>query len=506
MIKIPDIGQIRAADQYTITHEPVSSADLMERAAGLCFEWIREKIPDTKQSFVVFAGSGNNGGDGLVIARMLHDSGYSVDVNLIHLSDKLSPDCKQNLERLKKILKINIVAKAGEIPVFSSDSIIIDALLGSGISRAPEGIALNVIEKINASENMVFSIDLPSGMLADESSQNHSEKIVKAGITLTIGAPKLALFMPENGIYCGEWTLIPIGLHEDFMHQLPTKYFYLQPSDFYNAFPLRKTFSHKGTFGHALLIAGSKGKTGAAVLAAKACLRSGCGLTTVHCPADSLNIIQTSAPEAMSTIDANPDFISGIPDLSPFTAIAFGPGCGQNKATATALKLLIQESKVPLLIDADGLNMLADNKTWLAFLPENTILTPHPGEFNRLFGESKNDFERLQKAIESAAKYKCIIVLKGAYTAVISPNGQVFFNCSGNPGMAKGGSGDLLTGLIAGFLARGIPALNAALTGVYLHGLAGDLAAEALTQEAMNAGDLIAYLPKAWARILQNQE
>ena len=502
MIKIPDIGQIRAADQYTIANEPVSSANLMERAARLCFEWIRKNIPDTKQKFVVFAGSGNNGGDGLVIARMLHDSGYSVSISLIHLSDKLSPDCKLNFDKLQKNLKVNIVDKTVDIPTFSSDSIIIDALLGSGISRAPEGIVLNVIETINTSENTVIAIDLPSGLFADESSQNHSDKIVKADITLTIGAPKLALFMPENGIYCGKWTLIPIGLHEDFMQKLPVKYFYLQASDFYNSFPVRKTFSHKGTFGHALIMAGSKGKTGAAVLAAKACLRSGCGLTTVHCPADSLKIIQTAATEAMSTIDENLDYISMIPDLSPFSAIAFGPGCGQNKATATSLKLLIQESKAPLLIDADGLNILSTNKTWLAFLPENTILTPHPGEFKRLFGESKNDFNRLEKAIELAVKYKFIIVLKGAYTAIVSPIGQVFFNCSGNPGMAKGGSGDVLTGLIAGLLARGIPALNAALIGVYLHGLAGDIAAEILTQEAMNAGDLISSLPKAWAKIL----
>ncbi len=505
MIKVLDIKTIREADQYTIEHEPVSSLDLMERAGGLCFEWIKEKFPDTKQHFIVLAGSGNNGGDGLVIARMLHDSGYSVAVNLVHLSDKLSPDCKLNLDRLKKKLKVNIIEKDEDIPAFSTGSIIIDALLGSGISRAPEGIVLSVIEKINTSNNTVISIDLPSGLLADESSCKHSEKIVKATVTLTIGAPKLALFMPENGIYSGEWHLVPIGLHEKFMQEAPAKYFYLQPSDFCNTFPSRKTFSHKGTYGHALIMAGSKGKTGAAVLAARASLRSGCGLTSIHCPSDSLNIIQTAAPEAMSTIDKNADCISEIPDLSPFTAIAFGPGCGQNKATAAALKLLIQESKVPLLIDADGLNILAANKTWLAFLPENTILTPHPGEFNRLFGESKNDFERLQKAIESAAKYKCIIVLKGAYTAIISPSGQVFLNCSGNPGMGKGGSGDVLTGLISGLVARGISALNAALTGVYLHGLAGDIAAETLTQEAMNAGDLIGFLPKAWNQILQEQ-
>jgi NAD(P)H-hydrate epimerase len=248
-------------------------------------------------------------------------------------------------------------------------------------------------------------------------------------------------------------------------------------------------------------MAGSKGKTGAAVLAAKACLRSGCGLTTVHCPSDSLNIVQISAPEAMVSVDENANNISVLPVLMPYSAVAFGPGCGLHKSTAASLKLLIQETKVPLVIDADGLNILADNKTWLSFLPANTVLTPHPGEFKRLFGESKNDFDRLGKGVEAAMKFRCIIVLKGAYTAIISPNGQVFFNSSGNPGMAKGGSGDALTGLIAGLLARGIPALKATLAGVFLHGLAGDFAAKYKTQEAMRAGDIIELLPQAWDTI-----
>lgn len=501
MLKILDIKQIREADQYTIEKEPVTSDALMERAAGFCFEWIRIALPDTKQAFTVFAGPGNNGGDGLVIARMLHDSGYSVDAFLVPFSDKLSPNCKRNLDRLKKKQKVIIIEKADEIPSLSAGSIIIDALLGSGISRAPEGLALSVIEKINAAKNTVIAIDLPSGLLTDDSSSSHSKKIVKADITLTIGAPKLALFMPENGIYCGKWHLIPIGLHEDFLNNSKTKHFYMYPEDFEGIIPARKTFSHKGTYGHALIMAGSKGKTGAAVMAARACLRSGCGLTTVHCPSDSLNILQITAPEAMASVDKNLHCISEIPNLTPYSSVAFGSGCGKDKATASALKLIIQESKVPLVIDADGLNILAANKTWLAFLPESTILTPHPGEFNRLFGDSKNDFERLQKAIDMAVKFKSVIVLKGAFTAIISPKGQAFFNCSGNPGMAKGGSGDVLTGLIGGLLARGIPAMQAALTAVYLHGLAGDFAADFLTQEAMQAGDLIEYLPKAWAQL-----
>jgi len=502
LIKILSIHQIREADQYTIDHEPISSEALMERAAGLCFEWIKEQLPDTKQSFTVFAGSGNNGGDGLVIARMLHDSGYQVNVYLVCPNDTLSTDCRTNLERLEKILSVHFIKKQEDFFQIPANDIIIDALLGSGISRTPEGLVKQLIQEINTLGHQIISIDLPSGLLADSSSVQHKNQIVRADITLTIGAPKLALFMPENEDYCGKWVLILIGLDAHFLHHVSPKYFQLEQNDIASTFHPRKTFSHKGTYGHALIMAGSKGKTGAAVLAARSCLRSGCGLTTVHGPAGSLNILQTAAPEAMCTIDKEPDCISEIPDLTPYSAIAFGPGCGLHKTTATTLKRLIQETKVPLVIDADGLNMLADNKTWLAFLPANTVLTPHPGEFKRLFGTSENDFDRLQKGIDAAIKFRCIIILKGAYTAIISPNGPVYFNSTGNPGMAKGGSGDVLTGFIVGLLARGIPALEAAKAGVYLHGLAGDFAAKKKTEEAMHAGDIVEYLPPAWASML----
>ncbi|MPM03181.1 Bifunctional NAD(P)H-hydrate repair enzyme Nnr [bioreactor metagenome] len=506
MIKILDIQQIREADQYTINNEPVSSDALMERAAGLCFEWIKENFLDIKQPIVVFAGTGNNGGDGLVIARMLHESGYFVQAYLVKFTDKLSPDCELNLKRLNKKLPVPVIESEITFPAIPENSIVIDALLGSGITRAPEGLVLNAVEKINASENSVIAIDLPSGLLADSSSQAHAGKIINADVTLTIGAPKLALFMPENGVYCGEWHLIPIGLHDDYINNAPTKFNYLQSSDIEGLFPARKTFSHKGSYGHALIMAGSKGKSGAAVLAARACLHSGCGLTTIHCPSDSVSILQTAAPEAMVSVDADPGCISTLPDIVPYSAVAFGPGCGQEKQTAGTLKLLIQESKQPLLIDADGLNILAANKTWLAFLPKNTILTPHPGEFKRLAGDYKNDFERLQNAMDFSAKFHCIMVLKGAYTSIVSPDGRVFFNSTGNPGMAKGGSGDILTGFISGLLARGIPPLHAALAGVFLHGLAGDYAAEYLTQEYLSAGDIVKYFRKAWKSLVVNRE
>jgi len=434
---------------------------------------------------------------------MLHDSGYPVEIFLIKFSDKLSKDCKLNLDRLKRKVAVQEICAEDEMPLINNQSVIIDALLGTGTARAPEGLVLKVIEQINGSENQIIAIDLPSGLFADSSSQSHAGKIVQANITLTIGMPKLALFMPENGSCGGEWHLIPIGLSEEFISSAETNLFFSTFSALQGIVKPRSVFSHKGSFGHSLIIAGSKGKTGAAVLATRANLRSGCGLTTIHCPADSLNIIQTSAPEAMASVDSEKDFVSTVPDLSPFSAVAFGPGCGQNKATASALKLLIQNSKIPLVIDADGLNIIAENKTWLAFLPQNSILTPHPGEFKRLFGDYSDDFARLQGAMKAAVKFRCIIVLKGAYTAIASPTGQAIFNPTGNPGMAKGGSGDVLTGLLTGLLARGIPALQAAILGVFLHGLAGDYAARSLTQESMTSADLIDFLPKAWATVVQ---
>ncbi|PKP03123.1 MAG: bifunctional ADP-dependent NAD(P)H-hydrate dehydratase/NAD(P)H-hydrate epimerase [Bacteroidetes bacterium HGW-Bacteroidetes-6] len=502
MLKILPVGTIRAADAYTIEHEPVSSDDLMERAAGLCFEWISEIFPEKETAFTVVAGTGNNGGDGLVIARLLIEAGYDVKTVLVKFGKTLSDDCKLNLKRLQKLKKVESIDSESEAIAFLPGSIIVDALLGSGISRAPEGLALHAIQNINTSGLTVISIDMPSGLLADASSLAHGKDIVKATFTLTLGVPKLALMLPENEHYCGHWDFIPIGLHSTFINEAESRFFISEQNDIASFFPSRRTFSHKGTYGHALIVAGSKGKTGAAVLAANACLRSGCGLTTVHCPEQSSGIIQTAAPEAMCSVDTEKDFVSQLPDLSAYTAIAFGPGCGQHKATASTLKLLIQNSTTPLVIDADGLNILAENKTWLSFLPKNTILTPHPGEFKRLFGSFQDDFARLEGAQSAATKFNCIIVLKGAWTAVVTPSSQVFFNPSGNPGMAKGGSGDTLTGLIAGLLARKISPIHAAIAGVYLHGLAGDLAAEELGMEAMKAGDIIESLNEAWTSIL----
>jgi NAD(P)H-hydrate epimerase len=503
MLKILSVENIRAADAYTIEHEPVSSEKLMERAANLCFVWIADMFPDKKTQFTVVAGTGNNGGDGLAIARMLIEAGYEVKTILVKFSNSLSNDCQLNWKRLQKLNNVEVIDSEKATFEFSPNNIIVDALLGSGISRAPEGLVQYAIRSINSSQLPVVAIDMPSGLLSDSSSLAHANDIVRATFTLTLGAPKLALLLPENEQYGGSWYFIPIGLHSTFLNDAKSRFYLIKQDDIASFFAPRSTFSHKGSYGHALIVAGSKGKAGAAVLAANACLRSGCGLSTVHCNEQSLAIIQTAAPEAMCSVDAEKDFVSQLPDLSAYTSIAFGPGCGQHKSTASALKLLIQNSTTPLVIDADGLNILAENKTWMSFLPKNTILTPHPGEFKRLFGSFSDDFSRLETALEAAARFHCIVVLKGAYTAIVTPSQQVFFNPTGNPGMAKGGSGDTLTGFIAGLLARKISPIHAAIAGVYLHGLAGDIAAEELGMEAMKAGDIVEKFSDAWKMMVK---
>jgi NAD(P)H-hydrate epimerase len=498
MYKILPVGLIRDADLDCIENEPIASIDLMERASKGIFDWISDHFSKENFSFHILAGIGNNGGDGLAIARMLFEAGYKVNTSVIRFSDKSSEDFNINLERLKKLSLVEEISKGEKLNLRPGQDIIVDAILGSGITRSPEGWLVDIIQTINNSENPVISIDMPSGLLVDESSSDHAKNIVQANITLTLGVHKLALFLPENERFIGDWHFIPIGLRQEFINNAECKHYYVSHEDIAALIQPRPKFAHKGTYGHTLLFCGGKGKMGAAVLSAKAALRSGCGLVTIHTPEKQSHIIQSAAPEAMISGDADPNFISEFPEIAQFTSIGFGPGCGTDEKTAKVLKQVIQNSSSPLVLDADALNILAENKTWLAFLPKNSILTPHIGEFKRLNGESKNDFERLNDASALAVKHGIILILKGANTAICSPDGQVYFNSTGNPGMAKGGSGDVLTGLLTGLLAKSMNPLHAALLGVYLHGLAGDYAAEQYSMEAMKSGDIIDMLPEAW--------
>ncbi len=497
-MKILDAQQIKKVDEYTIQNEPISSIDLMERAAMQCFKWLRRRL-SSNQKFMVFCGMGNNGGDGLAIARLLIKKGHMVDVFKVNHMNEPSKDFGVNEKRLMDtgFSGMHCVGSAADLPQLDADCLVIDAMLGSGLSRPLEGLLSQVVQHINSSGALVVSIDIPTGLFVGDNRDNDPRSIIHADYTLSFQLPKLAFMLASNDAFVGEWVLLDIKLHPEAIRLAESKYFFLHASDVKGLYRPRKKYAHKGHFGHALLIAGSHGKSGAAVLAAKSALRSGVGLLTVHVPNEAYTVLQSVVPEAMCLADEEPRFISRIFDLEGFNAVGVGPGLGTHEQTARALKLLIQNATVPMVLDADALNILAENLTWCGFLPKGSVFTPHPGEFDRLAGKSSSDMERLEKALELAHRFQVYVVLKGAHSAVACPDGRCFFNSTGNPGMATGGSGDVLTGMILGWMAQNYSPLYSCLLAVFLHGRAADLAALRKSQEGMTAGDIIEFLPKA---------
>jgi NAD(P)H-hydrate epimerase len=505
-MKILTAEQIRKVDAYTIAHEPVKSIDLMERAANQCCGWIKENLGNDL-SIKIFVGSGNNGGDGLAMARILKDDDNQVGVYLLSPPEGLSPDSFENYKKFGRHSNVEVffLEEQGALPGIFEADVVIDALFGSGLSRPLVGLAARVVQHMNQSGATIVAIDLPSGLYCDRNTYDNPEAIVRADYTLTFQLPKLSFFFAENQQYVGDWHFLDIGLLPEAIDFQESNYFLIDNE--YIAFNLhgRNKFSHKGTYGHALLMAGSYGKLGAAVLASKACLRTGVGLLTSHIAARGYEIIQTAIPEAMVSIDAGSDYLSSLPDLSKYSAVGIGPGIGTDDYTGFLLQRLLKSTKVPLVIDADALNLISFHPEWLKLLPENTILTPHPGEFDRLAGSSSSGYERHLKQIKLSREHKVIMVLKGAHTSVTAPDGSCWFNSTGNPGMATAGSGDVLTGIILSLLAQGYQPLRAALTGVYLHGLAGDLASDETGMEALLASDIINNIGKAFMTIRSNE-
>lgn len=500
-MKVLPIEKIREADAYTIEHEPIADIDLMERAAKELCKWIVANL-NPENEIVIFCGMGNNGGDGLALARMLFQGGYKISVMLVRHADQMSPSCQTNFDRiLKTPISLTEISDGHEFPEIGSDVTVIDAILGSGLSRAVTGFVGSIIDHINGSKNVVISVDVPSGFLCDITNTKNQGSIIKADYTLTFQFPKTGFIYPENEQYLGRWEVLPIGLHPDYINSVSVKNQFLLSEDIRPVLKSRGKFSHKGTYGHGLLIAGSYGKMGAAVLAGLAGLKAGAGLITVHTPKKGYSIIQTAVPEAMVSIDGDKKVFSELPYLSNYNAIAVGPGIGLHEKTQNALKLLIQDAGMPLIIDADAINILAENKTWISFLPKNSIFTPHPKEFERLIGKSENDFDSNEKQREFSVKHQAYVILKGAHTAITNPDGTCYFNSTGNPGMATGGSGDVLTGILLGLKAQGYSSLETCLLGVYLHGLAGDLAAKKTGYEALTAGDITNHIGKAFKRV-----
>ncbi|ACT96289.1 NAD(P)H-hydrate dehydratase [Dyadobacter fermentans] len=491
-MKIFNVEQIRALDAHTIAHEPIASIDLMERASQAFVRCFCNQYVNTRP-VAVFCGKGNNGGDGLAIARLLSGSGYDVQVFIVEYTLHATDDFRQNLSRLGNHLTPRRIHSENDLPQLPKQVVCIDALLGSGLSRPVDGLLAIVIGHLNALPNRIVAVDVASGLYTDQPN-GPSDVIIKPRYTITFQLPKLAFMLPQNAEYVGEWHVVDIGLNAGYIAETNTPYHFTDKPEAEKRIVPRQKFSHKGTFGHAVLIAGSFGKMGAAVLSGRACLRSGVGLLTMHVPACGYAIAQISVPEAMTTVDDTEKYISKSPDLNSATAIGIGPGIGQDPATVKALEKVLEKAKVPVIVDADALNILSTNRHLLFKLPANTILTPHPKEFQRLAGESSNEFERLEKARAFSSKYKVIICLKGANTAVVLPNGEVHFNSTGNPGMATGGTGDVLTGIITSLLAQKYDPADAAILGVYQHGLAGDRAAEARGQTALIASDVIEHL------------
>lgn len=490
-------AQVKELDAYTIEHEPIASIDLMERAARALTATVLERYSGC--GFAVFAGPGNNGGDGLAVARMLAAEGHSVAVWLVNPKGKLSPDCAVNLERLKNTtVSVVEVKDVFSMPVLDKDTVIIDALFGSGLNKHVSGsVFADVINGINTSGCRVVAVDMPSGLLGEDNNPL-TGVVASATDTLTLHFPKLSLLMPENAPFVGDISILDIGLSQEWIDREPSPLHFTDEKEIKALLRPRTKHAHKGNFGRALLVAGSRGMAGASVLASRAALRSGVGLLTVHVPACNNPIVQVAVPEAMTSIDSNDCCFSDQVDSSKYNAVAVGPGLGQCKESEEALYNLIKNSSAPLVLDADALNILSRNKEWLSLLPKGSLLTPHPGEAERLFGKFADRYATICAVRGVARKYSIVVLLKGAYTTIVAPDGNLFFNSTGNPGMATGGSGDVLTGIVLALRAQGYNIVDAARMAAYIHGLAGDLAVAEIGETALVAGDIVNYLPKAW--------
>jgi hydroxyethylthiazole kinase-like uncharacterized protein yjeF len=473
-------------------NEPIASIDLMERAAAACLHWLEQK-GYLRKKIAVFCGKGNNGGDGLALARMLALQGSAVVVYILEFGHKGTEDFQLNLARLHQTeADIKFIQSTEQLPALESQEVVVDALLGSGLNRPIEGFTACVVQHINQSGNEIISIDIPSGLFVDQSSKGNLA--VKARHTLSFQCQKPAFMVAENSENIGAVHILEIGLHPDYLKNIKPAYVWIKDSYIRRLYKKRNPFSHKGSFGHALLIAGSYGKIGAAVLCARACLRGGAGLVTCHLPRSGVDILQIAVPEAMVDPNTNEVFNEKMDvDLQKFSAVGIGPGIGTDAQTANFLEHIFLTNQKPMVVDADAINLVALHQLHHK-IPKGSVITPHPKEFERLFGPSENDFLRIEKAKQQAQSLGLTIVLKGHRTFIAAPNGDGYFNSTGNPGMATGGTGDVLTGLITSLVCQGYDPTQAAVLGVYWHGAAGDLAASHISQESLIASDIIDHL------------
>jgi NAD(P)H-hydrate epimerase len=503
MKRILNNQQIREADAHTIRNEPIASIELMERASEAFCNALKDTIilqPGTK--VLVLCGQGNNGGDGMAIARILRGWGMAASVLLFQVKEKGSPDFEINLARWKESGGELQIIKPDDVPTAPEpeDALVIDAIFGSGLDRPLDGFFLEVVRAVNTWPQQKIAVDMPSGLFAEKALAG--AEVLHADYTFTFQCYKAALLLPETGPLAGQVKVLDIGLDQGFIQQVQADYWMLEVEDLRTLLKDRPRFSHKGDFGHALLLAGSKGKVGAALLAGKACMVAGSGLLTLHLPGCAYIPAQTALPEAMVSLSAAEDFVQDFPQaLDQFSVIGAGPGLGTSSDVSFMLYQLLHRYDGPIVLDADALNILAENKAWLHLLEGRALLTPHPGEFRRLAGAWRDDYEKLAKLREMAVYFRITVILKGAFSVIALPEGQLIFNPTGNPGMAKGGSGDVLTGLLTGLLAQGYSLKDAAMLGAWLHGEAGDLAAAQWGQHSMLAGHISEKVAEAYRKL-----
>lgn len=495
--------QINKADQATIKNQGITSLNLMERAATKCFDWLHARLQGQNIKIHVFCGVGNNGGDGLVIARLLFQQGYNVTCYVVKFSDKRSEDFLENYNILKELGEWpSIIKSENDFPRVDFEDIVIDAIFGIGLTRKPEGFTKKLINYINSTKVFTLAIDIPSGLFAEKSVTDHNA-VLRAVHTLTFQTPKLAFLLPENKDFINTWEVLDIGLDDNFIESLHVKKLYITKTEIIPLYQPRNKWSHKGTFGHSLIIGGSFGKIGAVTLATKAALKIGSGLVSAYLPKCGYEIIQIAVPEAMAEVD-NDNELTYFNFKTNATVIAVGPGMGTSEKTVIGFTQFLKENKLPLVVDADAINIISLNQKLLQFLQKNTILTPHPKELERLIGTWNNDFDKLQKASDFSTKYEVILVIKGAHTVILDGD-FMYFNSTGNPALATAGSGDVLTGIITGLIAHGYQPRNAAIFGVYLHGKTADLAIQKTSYETFTASTIIDYLGAAILDLFQQE-
>ncbi|MEB0262248.1 MULTISPECIES: NAD(P)H-hydrate dehydratase [unclassified Mucilaginibacter] len=491
--------QIREADAYTIANEPISSVDLMERAGKAFVGWFINHFQDKKQTIAVYCGTGNNGGDGLAIARILCDHGYcNIDVKICRFSDKASDDFNVNFKRLKAT-KITIKElKNGSKTPLEQAEIIIDAMLGSGLNKPLAGDYKTLTDYLNSRGKTMVAVDVPTGFYADGEIPKDAT-VLKADLVITFQQPKLNFLLPESGPYINCCEVVKIGLDEDFINSVDTPYFLVEEKDAKQLIKPRHRFSNKGTYGHALIIAGKYETMGAALLSASACAHAGAGLTTACIPQSGLVALNSSMPEVMALVRSE----IKLPEIEwdKFSTIGIGPGLGQEPSTLKLLKAIFKNYNKPVVIDADALNVLSENQSLLKKIPAGSIITPHMKEFDRLFGKHTNWWQRLQTAKAKAKELGIYIILKNDYTITATPDDKLYFNSTGNAAMATGGMGDVLTGIITSLLAQKYSPKDACTLGVYIHGKAGDELALPNRLNVVLPTKIITHLPVTMAKL-----